>query len=217
MDLMGIRRRLMCMQTTRLPKEYQEVEWIESTGEQWIDTNILGNAGIKIECRMGWANNKPNNHQLFGSRKTNDATRFFITSYGGIDFAHGRDLPIETVINARQLFDLVYDTTLYTGQNTSFLFKYSVDGVEGSTNVMPINTELNIYLFGTNRTSYTTEKFIYPVIFAGMIITDSNGGELFNGIPCYRKSDGEIGIYDLVTDTFLTNQGTGTFLKGADV
>ena len=36
-------------------------------------------------------------------------------------------------------------------------------------------------------------------------------------VPCYRKSDGEIGMYDLVSNTFFTNQGTGTFLKGADV
>lgn len=36
-------------------------------------------------------------------------------------------------------------------------------------------------------------------------------------IPCYRKADNVIGMYDLVNDKFYTNEGTGTFLKGKDV
>ena len=36
-------------------------------------------------------------------------------------------------------------------------------------------------------------------------------------IPCYRKSDNVIGLYDLVEGTFYTNSGTGTFTKGSDV
>lgn len=36
-------------------------------------------------------------------------------------------------------------------------------------------------------------------------------------IPCYRKSDNVIGLYDLVTETFFTNSGTGTFTKGPNV
>lgn len=36
-------------------------------------------------------------------------------------------------------------------------------------------------------------------------------------VPCYRKSDGVIGMYDKARDRFLTNVGTGSFTKGADV
>ena len=36
-------------------------------------------------------------------------------------------------------------------------------------------------------------------------------------IPCYRKADHVIGMYDLVNDVFYTNSGTGTFYKGPDV
>ena len=38
-----------------------------------------------------------------------------------------------------------------------------------------------------------------------------------NYIPCYRKSDNEIGMYDLVSNTFFTNAGTGTFTAGAEI
>ena len=36
-------------------------------------------------------------------------------------------------------------------------------------------------------------------------------------VPCYQKSDGVIGMYDLVHDVFYTNKGTGNFLKGQDI
>lgn len=36
-------------------------------------------------------------------------------------------------------------------------------------------------------------------------------------IPCYRKSDGVIGLYEKYTGQFLTNAGTGAFTKGADI
>lgn len=39
----------------------------------------------------------------------------------------------------------------------------------------------------------------------------------FKGIPCYRKADNVIGMYDTVSQTFLINAGTGTFTKGSDV
>ena len=35
-----------------------------------------------------------------------------------------------------------------------------------------------------------------------------------NFIPCYRKSDDEAGMYDLVSGKFYTNAGTGTFEVG---
>lgn len=36
-------------------------------------------------------------------------------------------------------------------------------------------------------------------------------------IPCYRKSDNVIGMYDVITSSFLTNSGSGTLTKGGDV
>lgn len=38
-----------------------------------------------------------------------------------------------------------------------------------------------------------------------------------NFVPCYRISDGEIGVYDTVSNTFFTNAGSGSFLRGPDV
>ena len=52
-----------------LPDEYQEVEYIESTGEQWIDTKIRANSddSLYIECMP--TNNGPFSQQMiYGGR-----------------------------------------------------------------------------------------------------------------------------------------------------
>lgn len=43
-----------------------------------------------------------------------------------------------------------------------------------------------------------------------------NGSLMVDLVPCYRRSDGVIGLYDKVNDIFYTNKGTGEFLKGAN-
>ena len=45
---MAIRRGLMMASKKRLPKEYQKVAYIESTGTQWIDTGILANDTLNM-------------------------------------------------------------------------------------------------------------------------------------------------------------------------
>ncbi len=35
-------------------------------------------------------------------------------------------------------------------------------------------------------------------------------------IPCYRKADGEIGLYEIIENKFYANKGEGKFLKGND-
>ena len=44
-----------------------------------------------------------------------------------------------------------------------------------------------------------------------------NNAKVIDLITCYRISDGEIGLYDLISGQFYTNSGTGAFNKGNDV
>ena len=58
----------------RLPQEYQEVEYIESTGTQYIDTGITGNNNTKIEVVFSINTMPSENIGVFGSRITAAAT-----------------------------------------------------------------------------------------------------------------------------------------------
>jgi hypothetical protein len=90
------------------------------------------------------------------------------------------------------------------------------DGQSASINLSPSNNTVNypMYLFARNvdgqASGFSNRKL-------GAFKIWDNGILIRNYIPCYRKSDNVIGLYDLVNNVFYTNAGTGTFLKGADV
>ena len=51
-----------------------------------------------------------------------------------------------------------------------------------------------------------------------LITLESENGEVIQHlVPCYRKTDNAIGMYDVVNDEFHANEGTGEFLKGQNV
>lgn len=192
--------------TSRLPAEYQEVEYIESTGTQYIDTGVVGKKGIHILTEMGW---RTLSNQLFGSRKSSGATRFFVTYYGNrIDFGYGGDTLSDVSPQAGQIYEIDFDVTGGT-------YNFGVDGSYKTGRTGELDTECNMFIFGANR-PYTTNQ-LSKSIFKSMIITNANGETLRNFVPCYRKSDGEIGLYDIENDVFYTNDGTGTFTKGQDI
>lgn len=92
-------------------------------------------------------------------------------------------------------------------ESTLSFIKAAIDGVL-------INRDRN-----SGETRYTlfgiTDFLSYMKLYKAKCIIDNTLVRDF--IPCYRKSDNEIGLYDLVNNTFYTNSGTGTFLKGNDI
>lgn len=192
-----------------LPEEYQRVEWIKSTGSQYIDTNVLFNHGIKISARMGFAA-KENSKTLFGVRIDTGATRFLATYYQGFDFAYWNDtMPFEPEID--HIYDVTFDTSV------SSKFTYGAGGRLLTTNVTEIFPNLTGYIFAYHRGSDDSVQGMSKSYFQSMFIENASGTMLFNGYACYRKSDNVAGIYDTVTQTFFTNQGTGEFVCGPDV
>lgn len=197
-----------------LPAEYKQVEYIQSSGTQYIDTGVTGRVGLKIVCCMGWVTLSG---ALWGVRKNSGDYRYFITIYNGIDFAFIEDHASNISPVAGSIYTLTYDTSYLSGSNLLFVREVLEENyLSFNSGSSTFNAEASIYIFGYNR-PYASGPLLSSTIFKSMRITDHDGNILFNGIPCYRISDGVIGIYDFANSTFLTNQGTGTFTKGADV
>ena len=179
-----------------LPEQYQQVEYIESTGTQYINTNYtpVENDDINIEkvkktgtgCLFS-AGNSTNQLILLASSSTNyywkyfaagNATAFFteeLSNFSTISIANG-SISINNVVKASSTYAGTVDTTIQ-------LFRR------------------------VNGESYATASI------GRFTITNGNKTKL-DLIPCYRISDNEVGMYDLVSNTFYTNAGTGTFNKG---
>lgn len=205
----------------KLPDEYQEVEYIESeinsSSHPYINTGIIPNKNMRIYLEGITGNDVNGAGFLFGSRtKPSSATtgRFWgITwqnqyRYGYINNSNSVIKP--SLINEEFIFDFNYNS------EHSILVN---DTTVKPTNITNDEYILPIFLFGINnggsidtgqQRSFSVKKFI--------IYNDYNDIEsIMSLVPCYRKSDNEIGMYDTVSQTFYTNQGTGTFLKGNDV
>lgn len=90
-----------------------------------------------------------------------------------------------------------------------------LNGVSGSSNKTgTADGTATFYIFGRNNSgsigNQTVMRFYYLQIYMdGVLVRDY--------VPCYRKADSVIGMYDLVTNSFFTNAGSGTFEKGDDV
>ena len=65
-----------------------------------------------------------------------------------------------------------------------------------------------LYLFNTNRLTVPSKSRIYNFIYS------SDGNRLVELIPCKRKSDGVIGMYDLVGRKFYTSPNGVAFTGG---
>ena len=179
---------------TGIPKEYQQVKYIESSGTQWIDTGkLLGYSNcflLRVNASY-WSN------VTFG-KNSNGRECYF---RGDRVNLNGKGLNINLLTNT--WYDIIFDTT---DGNASFYANDELILESSGT-----NNHGKVYLFGgcNNYSSYDIDNFSKYKLES---FKTYNNEELEQDyVPCYRKSDNEIGMYDLVSNTFFTNAGTGKF------
>lgn len=200
----------------RIPVEYQEVEYLESTGTQYIDTGYVPVEDTWVDCEHGFSDTYSGEQVILGASSSNytgnNTTGLTVQFYnynrwycgcGGSIFGNvltgvGKGLYIKhRVILTKNLL--------------------TVDGNEkgnpGHATFDPSQPcylyAINAYGIGVRRLSTTLRLYSVKLYENENIMRDF--------IPCYRKSDSEPGMYDTVTKQFFTNAGTGTFIVGNDV
>ena len=185
------------MQTkkSRLPSAYQEVEYIQSTGTQYIslfDTFYI-NKTFSLVCQ---------------SDATTDTTVIFgYGASGGLWFGTYNGTYALSMDDRWYNVSISDRITAIISYKTNGGIHVNIDGVVKSTGYFGQRHALSLFSGQGSSSWYPASVKIFSLTSDGII----------DLVPCYRKSDGEIGMYDLVSNTFFTNQGTGTFLKGADV
>lgn len=191
-----------------IPTVYQRVEYLESTanGRQYIKTNIVPTAtsGMKVKC----ASNSSNDLYIAGQRNDTLNTRWVLGCDNHYYFGWG-------VWNS--------ETTFHTGyQNTVELeLNYKNSGVASCDDeVIPLSPltfqpERPIFVFGSN----TGGSLYLPWVGKIYDLEITEGSNIvMHLIPCYRKSDGKPGMWDMVSWQFFTNAGSGAdFTVGPDV
>lgn len=186
-----------------VPRIYQKVEYLQSSGTQYIATGVYNANGLDITFQSlasqsrgiaayhqsaGSANNR------FGIIQTTEFSGRFLIFSDNSQYAPYYDL------NKHSLsFGAYTDWKVYYDNE----YKQTFTAQTSSTNYQ-------FLLFGATADGYGKVKIYNCCIYIG---TDKQR----DYIPCYRKSDSKPGMYDLVTKTFFTNAGTGEFVVGNNV
>ena len=195
--------------TPPLPSEYQEVEWIGASGTQYIDTGIIVTDYSRWELEFAingtfWVNT---GHGATTGAYNNQYIFVQINGRSNFQIAYAS----ETKTTTTPYDENVKHTAIIDAKNLSGKFDYEDFTFSNRITITPIRS---IFLFGKNFTSGMSGGARHNIYSSKIYENDVLIQDL---VPCYRKSDDVIGMYDTVTQTFFTNQGTGTFTKGQDV
>ena len=200
-----------------LPDGYTRLEYIQSTGTQYIDTGYVytdnSTAHVVIDTTFtnlpdsGWKMHGVSG-SAFGGPNVGVNTLNKLGGAASGDFY--TDVPAS--INIRYLFDLDV-------QNIFF----SVTDVATGTVLVTKNNFGNTFrdiirpsyvLFGYKSSGDAVIKNSSKIYSAQLY----DGGVLVGDfIPARRNSDSVLGMYDTVSGTFKENAGTGTFTAGPDM
>lgn len=210
---MSSRRALLeSLLLSRLPSAFQEVEYIESSGTQYIDIGYAClTANQKVIIQFETTNSFAGNG-IFGSQSSSARSGILWRSSTNLQFGIGNQ-GAGTVIgtysqNVKYTFD--YSST----QNTYSCRLNDTYLRENASYTGSNITNLNIFLFANNYQGSAESPVAIRMYSAKLY---DNGVLARDFVPCYRKADNVIGLYDLVNGVFYTNAGSGTFTKGGDV
>lgn len=204
-----------------LPYEYQQVEYIESTGTQYITVEFFPTKNTELNIKAVFKGITDLSDRTFwGIWDSNGTTIGF--QFGVVD---ATDLSQKLYIYYADRWDNIvkqpidlsigdYDIAIKDGIQLYNGELYS-NATISSINYSNQAKEIGFPIIGGAYLSWNGFTKNHHIIKEIIWKDDIQGSHHF--IPCYRKSDNEIGLYDLIGKKFYTNQGTGTFLKGNDV
>ena len=183
-----------------LPERYRKMDYIENASlGSYIDTGLLASLDMKVVVD-GMA--IEGNTALFGSRTAPMSADCFALQFLGAGsmvyrfniYSVQKSAPLSFPKGVRHIF---------TFGNTEFRID---DTVIGNAKVKALEQNYPIYMLGAMNNSGEASAFGITRIYS---IQFYRGDELVGDfIPC-MSDEGEVGVYDTVTDIFKGNAGEG--------
>lgn len=197
-----------------LPAGYTQIEYLESSGTQWIDTGLYPDNTCSIDVEYRFIGSTVNYPALYGVTLSGGGT-LYLNIYKTAPNSFG---VIESNFNLFWGVEQKYNNTLIANAKTRIIHdvnglkcydneSYEVSGTGDITVTDPAGT---IALFGrksasTGAASYLAIARIYRFRFS------LDGALTADLVPAIRDSDSKPGMYDIVRNEFYTNAGTGEF------
>ena len=189
----------------KLPSGYKEVEYIQSSGTQYINTGFIPKYDSRIVLDAEVTNSSIA-CALFGARGAASGTNplantLFSLSGGAIrsDY-YGSSVSSTTTVSGRTIFDKNKNVVSF-GSNTI------------TNNSSTASSNQTLFLFAV-QTAGSATLLATMKLYACQIY--DNGTLVRDFYPCTNES-GAVGLYDLVGKQFYSNAGTGAFVAGPEI
>ena len=181
-----------------LPSGYKRLEYIQSSGTQYVDTLFKPNSNTKFVVDLQISNNACH---VFGARTSylQKALCLFWKSNSAAAIQVGN-----TQFDAGAFAETVRHQVTMTATEL-----YMDGNLQKSYSTDYFQCEQNAWLmscYSSSESEYASGKLYSCQIY-------DNGTLIRDFIPC-QKLDGIIGLWDDVNSTFYGNAGTGTFIAG---
>lgn len=198
-----------------LPNTYEQVEYIKGTGTQYIVTDVNSQIPFKAELKASVSDLDTNilcsgtpdvsNSRFYVFAVSNQPQRMWLNRFGS-EIWYGDS---SSIVEFDTVYNVISSITSTGSNQVKTYIKYDESYSEKiiSTPTSALGYPLHIFRMpqGYSNSRYTK---LYAIKFY------SGSTLLFDGIPCYRKSDNKTGLYDAVSETFYPNSGTGEFVIG---
>ena len=187
----------------RLPESYQEVEYLQSTGTQYIDTGI-----IITDKKWQVEFDSPSSVVAvkLGASTGSSVGYCFVTATGSSSATFGIGSGYQV-----KPFNALQKNTVYFNEYNGVYSSFSLDGktyynINRSTHTYPV------FLFARN--SAGTPSFGIERVYSSIFKSNVDDAVIQYLTPAIRKTDSVAGMYDTVNGTFTENAGTGSFIAG---
>lgn len=188
-----------------LPSGYTQLEYIQSSGTQRINTNYNPTQNTRVLAKA------------YFNAISSSTTRYFFgaaTSSKNAAYECGSsNSKIGIVHNAAEskfTFPSTNPFTIDYNKNVIYFNGSQVGTFDAST----FTSSHTLYIFDTNRNNAAYRPIPAITLYSFKIYT--NDVLQRDYVPCRNQSN-EIGLYDVVNNIFYGNAGTGSFVAGAEV
>ena len=217
------------------PDTYRELEYIKSTGTQYIVTDFILSYTDKVvldtkfsyEVRATDTTRRVHRNifgywdagqglgfqTVFVDNDTTEASDYDILTFY-IGFPWSEDLG-----SSNRIFDANVTTRqLLIAQRPTSSWGLAPCTVDHAITVLPPNSGCPIFACQNKNLSPTIDIFARRDMYLySFKVYDSNNVLTHDLIPVERERDGAAGLYDMIENKFYGNLGTGEFVKGGYV
>ena len=183
---------------SNMPDEYQELDYIESDGTQYILTDVIPTDTTGVYLDFSLNQSSLHDQVFFGSGTTDDNNGYWIgttksTSYFRWNSYHPQGFRFSNNTKYNATLNFLNDRTFKVNNET-----------KGSISDTLKIRSLPIVVFAYNYDGDNTARLFTSMKLYSFKISDGTT-IIRDYIPCYRKTDNLIGLYNMVEGKFYSN------------